>query len=309
MPKKNGSKRPFLVSFSVVMVALIAITLGLPYLSGPSVYHFPTNYNVTLEPWMSFVPPNAVSAGEIKVAQLVATGLSYSDVGATFLNVYQASLALTPGNVSMVATYDLPAPSITENGTEVDIFQPTAIAYSSVLNQLNSNDLVIKENYRSSTIYRVLNHNVVNNSLTLGYLFFENGFIVYTQGSADPLGDIKKAMDFSLDGSPGLFENKTVQAAVYASTGGGSDFLAFYYVSFSTQLQNFTMGSKIVYYSAGNYDGKYAFGFEDLRVSKARFDDVRNLYPDGSSYSILDNYVVADFVFAPGGIRNEIEGF
>ena len=309
MPKKKDSRKPFLISFSAVLVALVAITLGIPYLSGPSVYHFPANYTVTLEPWMNLVPPNAESAGEIKVTQLVATGLNYSDFAASFLDIYQVGLALTPGNMSMVATYGLPSASTTQNSTEVGIFQPTPIAYSTVLSVLNSSDLVIRENYRSITVYRVMNNDTNSKALALGYLFFDNGSIIYTQGSADPLGDIKKAVDFSLGGGPGLFENKTVQAAVFASTGAGRDFLAFYYVSFATQLHNFTMGSKIVYYSGGNYWGKYAFGFKDITISLARFDDVRKLYPDGSTYSILDNYVVANFVFAPGGVRNEIQGF
>ena len=312
MPRKRESKKPFIISFSVVLVALAAVTLGIPYLSGPPVYHFPASYNVTIEPWMNLVPPNAVAAGVINLDQVVDTGLNYSQVVATFVNIYQVGIALTPENISMIATYSLPAPTTAGNNTEVDIFYPTATAYSSVLNELTSSSLVIKEDYKSVTIYRIENNNTLLKTLTLGYLFFYNGSIIYiqsNQGATDALTSIQNAVDFTLTGGPSLFANKTVQAALYASTGGGSDFLALYYVSFGTQLQNFTMGSKIVYYSDGNFDGKYAFGFQDISVSKARYNEVTKLYPDGSSYFVLDNYVIANFVFDPGGVDNEIQGF
>ena len=311
MPRKRRreSKRVLAITFSVIFIALLGVTLGLPYLAGPAVEHFPASYVVPTEAWMKLVPMNAISAGVIEVSNLTATGVDYSQFLTTFINVYQLGVRLTPENLTQIVTYVLPAASSTVNSTEIDIFRPTAYAYGLLLSGLNDSSIVSRVNYGPTTIYHIYNNDTVLRALREGYLAFYNGFIVYSQGAVNPQQEVENAMDFIYSGTPSLFDNRTVQSAVYASLGGRSDYLALYYVSFPIQVPNFTVGAKTVWYASGDYHGTWAFGFNDSSMSRGRYDDVTKLYTGGYSYYLLDNFVVGDFTLQSGGIENQILGF
>ncbi len=310
MPRRKRNHRTVAISFSVVFLVLLVSTGSFVFLSGPSVRHFPQNVPPLRQPWMTWVPEAAISAGAINISALAAAGFPVQ-ASSPFLYLYQISEKLMASNLTFLATYYLPPAGPGANSTEIEIFLPSPTVYTLLQDRLAKAAGVTAYGFGPTTVYSVSNVPFLPGPPTFvsGAISFYDGYIFYTQGTATPVTDLEHALAVGLNGEPGLFDNATVQRTLYASLQGKTDYLALYYVGFPSQIKGTEMESKTLYSSNGTYMGVFAFGFGGLSGSKAGFDAVRATYDNGLNYYILDNYVIASFSYNQTIFANELQGF
>lgn len=309
--RSAGGVKYFAIAFVAVFGLLAGITIFLVFPSGPQVYHFPENMTsfrqwINNQAWMTFIPYNAMTASAINVSAVVSAGLtSYNSF---FLNVYQIKMGLTDDNLTFLASYQLAPPSPLLNGTQIIIYKPTPFAYSILLQRLNSSS-VLREEYRGFTVYSILSNNTATRKLISGELFFYKDFIFYTGGSKNPLADIHSAIDYIANKYPSLFQNETIQRAVYAAMGEKTSFLGLFVLNFPVQVSGSEIASKAVLLTSKGFIAIYAVGFDSESSALQRFNLFKRTYLYGSSYYLIDNFDVANIPYSPVEVGSQLQGF
>jgi hypothetical protein len=294
MPKARRRGRNYKVllgSFVFFAALLFGASLALPYLTGLRTEHIPVSASIAMQPWMDLVPSTADTVDFTNVSWAIAEGLNTTK-GSTLLNIYQTSQILSLVNTTYLLSYGIPNPNPQNNETGVDVFKAHDDTYASLLDTINYSSIVGRQLYRGVTIYFV-NNNVTVGDLETGRIAFYNGYIFYSQGTADPTAQVKAGLDVALNQTTSLFTNRTVQLSVYAVAGNRTDYMALHYIGFGAQIGGSNCAAKAVSGTSTDLQALYAFGFNTSSTASSKADLVTSTYQHALDYYLLDNYVVA----------------
>ncbi|HVP23022.1 MAG TPA: hypothetical protein VMS77_03825 [Conexivisphaerales archaeon] len=311
MPKVKRPKRNYKViwaSFALFSVLLFGASFALPFLTGLRTEHIPSGASIAVQPWMSLVPAEAETATFANISNALASGLNASS-DVPLLHVYQTGQALTFANITYLLNYNVANSNPNQNDTGVVIIKTTQQAYDDLHSALNASSIVGRVNYRTYTIYFVLNNDSLSKTLLTGRICFLNGLIFYSQSDLNPTSELEAGMDAALDQQTSLFQNRTVQLSVFAVAGSGANYLALNYQGFEGEIKGSDFAAKAVTGSGQSFQAVYAFGFNSTSSASSRAKEVTTVYQGGSDYYLLDNYVVAKMGIDVAGLLIQLVSF
>jgi hypothetical protein len=294
MPKARRRGRNYKVmlgSFAFFAAVLFGASLALPYLTGLRTEHIPASASIQLQPWMALVPSTADTVDFVNVSWAISEGLNATGES-TLLDIYQTGQTLTLANTSYLFSYGIPNPNPNQNETGLDVFRAHDDTYSSLLSAINASSIVGRQVYRGVTIYYVNNNISVGNLQTARVAFYD-GYLLYSQGTADPTAQVRSGLDGILNNSASLFSNRTVQLSVYAVAGNSTNYMALHYIGYGGEIGGSNFAAKAVSGTSADLQALYAFGFNTSSLANSKAGLVTSTYQHGLDYYLLDNYVVA----------------
>jgi len=110
---------------------------------------------------------------------------------------------------------------------------------------------------------------------------------------------------------PSLFDNSTIQKAVYASGITTGPYIALFLGMFSSQLD----GSEMIVKSISSGSGPSntisvteSVLFRDQNTALSRYGEAERIYRDAFSYAVLDSWLVMTYQYSTDQLRTEIRG-
>jgi len=297
------------LSFAVVFVALIGISVWSVYFSGPAIYHFPEKINITSSDWMTLIPSQADSVVMINVTKVVESGLPLSNTFTTFFFIQETRQTFSISNVTLLVTYYLPSSSPLQNETEIFLIKPSNDAYMNLQAALSNNSDIPRIQYLGFTLYSLHVSSAKFEKQASAILFMYKKFIIYTVSSPSPLGAAEQAVGIYYSQQNSLFTQNGVVKSVYAVVKNSTNYLSLNLENYPSTISGTVGGAKAVEKVGNQYVGVYAFQFPSEDAARQHYSQVTFVYKGGLSYYLLDNFVVANIPYSPSQVPAELQGF
>lgn len=293
----------FVITFALITVVIVSSWLG----SIPQVEHIPPDFKFNSQPWMSIVPRGIHYVGYTdfrKITTISQNATFFGQVG--LVNLYQLNYSILPEAVA----YEVDIQLLDVN-TAVTVLKLQQSTQNDLAGMVSRATKAPSWTYAQFVIHGLLMRTPDQQRLVLGYISVTNDYVVISLDEKTGRQQVETILGQMAYTVPSLFDNLTVQRAVYATGGADGSYAALFVGMFSSQLTGSEMIVKSVMSGSGGANTivvtrSVLFPSQDL--ASAQYEQAHTVYRDANSYRILDSWLVITYQYTTVRLRSEITG-
>jgi len=255
---------------------------------------------------MVFVPSDAEYVGYVNYEQAYSVSHNASLFGTDALfELPQLGFQVVPSDIAYEVVIQLPEPRYSGSASMLELVSGKQAELSNLLSSANVAKIHAYAGYR---VFELLTLKLGDKTSSLGFIAIVNGRVVFSNDQNTGLQNVEAILDQASSSRNGLFDQATVQRAVYASGVTDQDYVGLFVGMFPTQLNDTQMAVKSVVGKGDSLSVSRALLFPSSDVALQRLDQAHEIYKNASSYRILDSWLVVTYSYPLSRMPAELLG-